>query len=168
MSCAQKPEMMLELLKYSDRVRLFFVGDRSGYYPLKNINDSRVEFIDYLPHDKFLNFMQKDMDIGFVSLSQNYFGACIPSKIYEYINLNLPMFGMLPKGDAQDIINKNGYGIAIDFDKPYLIDSALNKLIDRENIKKYRQNIAIDRSKWSFENRFKKVDKYIKYLMGGK
>ena len=63
-----------------------------------------------MPHNEFLKFMIENIDIGFVSLANDYLGACVPSKIYEYINLGLPIIGALPNGDGLDIINKNNYG----------------------------------------------------------
>jgi glycosyltransferase involved in cell wall biosynthesis len=165
MSAAQKPELMLEILKYNKNVKLFFIGDISGYEPLSNIYDNRVEFIDQLPHSEFLTFMNEKIDVGFVSLGEEYFGACVPSKIYEYINLELPIFGMLPKGDAQDMINTNGYGIAIDFDKTDTLKEVLGKLEDREILNNFRDNIIKDKSNWSFDEQFKKVDLYLKKLI---
>jgi glycosyltransferase involved in cell wall biosynthesis len=165
MSETQKPEILLELLKYYKNIKLFYIGNFGSYSPLKEVEDERVEMIDYMPHDKFLSFMRDFIDVGFVSLAEEYFGACIPSKIYEYINLELPILGALPSGDAMDIINKNCYGIAVNFnDRDALVD-AFKKMKKREVIKNYKANIHKQKDVWYFENQFKKVDRLLKSLI---
>ena len=161
MSSVQKPEKMLQLLEFSDKVKLYFIGNRTGYEPLQNIEDERVVMMDYMPHKELLTFMQKQIDVGFVSLHERYFGACVPSKMYEYINLGLPILGLLPPGDAQDIINQKGYGVAVDFDDTIAYREAFERMSDRDHLARYRENILKERSSWQLRERFRQIGTYI-------
>jgi glycosyltransferase involved in cell wall biosynthesis len=165
MSATQKPELLLELLKYFKNIKLFYIGNVSSYPPLKDVNIKDVKLIDYMPHDKFLTFMRDCVDVGFVSLAEDYFGACVPSKIYEYINLELPILGMLPNGDAMDIINKNGYGIAVNFNDRGAFIDAFKKMNNKKELERFKENIKKHKDNWYFGNQFKKVDKLLKSLV---
>jgi len=55
--------------------------------------------------------MNVSIDVGSVSLFNDYLGACVASKIYEYINLEIPIISALPLDDGKDIINAIGYCI---------------------------------------------------------
>lgn len=169
MSELQKPELLYEVYKelsgdVRSKIKIYYVGNRNNYRPLHNVNDENVEFIDFIPHADFLKFMRENIDIGFVSLTNDYLGACVPSKIYEYINLGLPMLGALPEGDGKDIINQNYYGIAEKYNDKNSLKIAMQKLINREKITSFRKNILKDREKWSMKNRIVEVDRILKKL----
>lgn len=117
-----------------------------------------------MEHDTFLQFMMQNIDIGFVSLTSEYLGACVPSKIYEYINLGLPMLGALPSGDAMDIINQNNYGLACQYNDIRMLINNLKKLKEKALILKYKENILRERSKWAMGERIKEVVKSLNDL----
>ncbi len=161
MSDAQSPEKLLSVLAYDANIKLYFIGNTKAYQPLKSVDDPRVILMDYMPHAKLLEFMQKEVDIGFVSLKDRYFGACVPSKIYEYINLCLPILGALPAGDARDIINQNGFGIAVDFEDTKALINAYEKMKDRQFLDKIKKNIKDKKDLWNFSNQFENVYKLL-------
>jgi glycosyltransferase involved in cell wall biosynthesis len=167
MSAAQKPEMLYEAYKKLniDDIELYFLGDISSYKALRNINDDNVHFINFLPHDKFLQFMCENIDVGFVSLVNDYYGACVPSKIYEYINLGLPILGALPEGDGKKIINDNKYGIAVGYGDVNALKEALIKVLDRGFIEEVRTKIMTDRDDWDMESKIKEVDALLKKVI---
>jgi len=156
----QKPEILYEIYKKSNlkNLEIFFIGNTKSYKPLENIVDDNVKFIDFLPHEEFLKFMIENIDIGFVSLTSDYLGACVPSKIYEYINLGLPMIGALPDGDGKDIINNNQYGIACNYNDSNSLIDALKKFQDKVFLEDVRNSILDNRDKWFMKNRIKEVD----------
>lgn len=167
MSSLQSPEILYEVYKKANdkNIEIYYVGDRSNYKPLLNISDENVKFIDSMAHDEFLKFMAENIDIGFVSLVNDYLGACVPSKIYEYINLNLPMIGALPNGDGRDIINDNNYGIACKYDDIDGLVNSIKEFTDYNYLNKIRQNIIKDRDYWSMSNRIAEVDSMLKKLV---
>jgi len=163
----QKPEILYNIFKNlnNSNIEIFFIGDSKSYKPLNNIADFNVNFIDFIPHSEFLKFMVEFIDVGFVSLTNDYLGACVPSKIYEYINLGLPMIGALPDGDGKDIINKNGYGLAYNYNDIDNLSKALENLTDKNYLEKIKLNILKDKKKWSMKNRIKEIDIYLKELI---
>ena len=94
----------------------------------------------------------------------DYFGACVPSKIYEYINLELPMIGVLPLGDGKDIINNRNYGVACDYDDIEGLYNAIKMFNNKEYIANIRKNILNDKEQWYMKNRILEVDKLLRKL----
>ncbi|WP_169777292.1 hypothetical protein [Campylobacter mucosalis] len=167
MSETQKPELLYGAYRMlnANNVELYFIGDKKGYKPLQNIVDKNVYFIDFLPHEEFLKFMCENIDVGFVSLANNYYGACVPSKIYEYINLGLPMLGALPEGDGQDIINRFGFGISCKYDDIYSLSENINTMINIDNIKQYKGNVILNKGLFSMSEKIKEVDILLKNIV---
>lgn len=167
MSSTQKPELLYEAYKRldSDDVELYFIGNRKNYKPLQNIEDKNVHFIDFLPHEEFLKFMCENIDVGFVSLVNDYYGACVPSKIYEYINLGLPMLGALPLGDGKEIINELGFGIACSYDDIDKLIENINKIRESKIVKRYEEKILNVKLEFSMREKIKEVDTILKRLM---
>ena len=83
---------------------IYYIGNSKNYEPL----NKNIHFVD--------EFMCENIDIGFLSLVKDYYGACVPSKLYEYLNLEVPIIAALPEGDALDIINTKSYGKACIYD----------------------------------------------------
>ena len=108
--------------------------------------------------------MCENIDIGFVSLTNKYYGACIPSKIYEYINLGLPMIGALPLGDGKDMINNMEYGIAVNFESIDKISQAIKKFEDKAYLDDKKNNIIKDKMKWNMKNTILEINKLLKKL----
>ncbi len=166
MGVTQSPELLYQSWKAldDDEIEIYFLGDVSNYTPLQSINEKGVHFIDFMPHDKFLEFMCEHIDIGFVSLVSDYFGACVPSKIYEYINLGLPMIGALPKGDGMDIINNRGYGLASNYNDVALLTKNIQKMKNKSYLEEIKKKILEERDEWSMQSRIVKVDKLLKEM----
>ena len=166
---AQKPEVLYrayERLKDKRGVQLYFIGNIAHNKTLQKIkaSDPSVTFIDQMLHGEFLEFMAGHIDVGFVSLADEYFGACVPSKIYEYINLGLPMIGALPDGDAKEIINAKGYGIARDYRDIDGLAHAMERFRDRAFLEAARQKVLADREGWGMNVRIKELDALLKGL----
>jgi hypothetical protein len=168
MGTLQKAEILYEVYKkMSDKksIEIYFIGDISSYTPLQDISDSNVKFINFMPHDEFLDFMSENIDIGFVSLTSDYLGACVPSKIYEYINLELPMIGALPEGDGMEIVNDNGYGVACKYNDLDGLLVAIDKFTDRNYLNSIKQNLINDKELWNMRSRIKEVDFLLRGLV---
>ena len=86
-------------------------------------------------------------------------------KIYEYINLNLPMIGALPNGDAQDIINNLKYGKAYNYSDIVGLAKSIQYYINKDNILVTKKNIKKDKNQWQMKSRIIEVDKLLKALL---
>jgi hypothetical protein len=103
--------------------------------------------------------------LGFVSLSDNYFGACIPSKIYEYINIGMPIIGFLPRGEARDIVNDNGYGYIALPDSPNDLKKKVSDFFtDQGALFEINQNILRDRTGWSMSSKIIELSDKLKTI----
>ncbi|MFX4237795.1 glycosyltransferase [Aliarcobacter butzleri] len=167
MSSTQKPELLYEAYKklYSNDVEIYFIGNRKNYKPLQNIEYNNIYFIDFLPHDEFLKFMCENIDVGFVSLVNDYYGACVPSKIYEYINLGLPMLGALPDGDGKEMINEFGFGLACKYDDVEKLSKNIATMMDLKIIEKYEKNVLDKKIEFSMSEKIKEVDMLMRSLV---
>jgi hypothetical protein len=162
----QSPQILAEAvsnMQDSFSGELYFIGNYKKYLPILDYVD-KYNFSSAMPHSEYVEFMLKNIDVGFVSLANDYFGACVPSKIYEYINLGLPIIGTLPKGDAMDIINENEYGIACKYDDLKGIQQAILKISDKNNYNNFRNNILNDRNKWAMKDRIHEVVEWLKNI----
>ncbi len=158
----QKVEILAECLSSSSSCNVKFIGNHRAYRPL-DIYRNKFEFIDTIPYRDYLQIGSNWADVGFVSLSKDYFGACIPSKIYEYINLGLPIIGCLPEGDALNIINDNKFGMAVKFNDLEGLSMVVNQLNKNPDIlNEFKRNILKERHKWKFDYRFLEIVNWIR------
>ena len=167
MSSSQKPEILHEAYSRLNKeaqtnIQIYYIGNTKGYEPLQNIKN--VIYIDYLEHNEFIKFMLENIDIGFVSLANDYLGSCVPSKIYEYINLGLPMIGALPDGDGKDIINNHQYGIAVDYKDIDSLLKALNEFLNNEFLDYIKNNILHDKKVWAMKSKILEVHRLLESL----
>lgn len=167
MGSTQRPELLYKaykLIKNNKNIELYFIGNKSSYKPLQNIEDTNVHFIDFLPHDEFLQFMCTNIDVGFVSLINDYYGACVPSKIYEYINLELPIIGALPDGDGKEMISKFGFGFASQYDDVEDLSQNIDLMRNKKELEKYRNNVLKMKVNFSMSETIKEVDMMLRSL----
>lgn len=157
-SALQKPSMLIEALgKFKKECECFFIGDTSKDEILKNTNYNWIHKLSAMSHDEYLNFFSNNIDIGFISLSNDYLGACVPSKLYEYINLEKPIFAIIPYGDAYDIINNKEYGVACYYKDENEIQVGLEKILDQEFYSECKSNIIRDKNEWNISIRLEKL-----------
>lgn len=106
-----------------------------------------------MEHNKFQRYMLKIVDINLVSLSKNHYGACVLSKIFEYLSLNMPILGFIPPSDAYDIVNNNDYGIAANWGDLSSSRTSIIVIIKMKNLQKFRSNISKDVASWSMKTK---------------
>ena len=87
---------------------------------------SNVTFQDALAHNK-MPAVLASADIALVPLKGRLVGA-VPSKIYEAMASGVPVL-LIAEGEAADIINGSGAGIAVAPGNPHLIAAALVSLL---------------------------------------
>lgn len=174
MTKAQKPEILIEAYnmlqdEYKKKIRLVFIGDYMNYTPFHNyLNNENIKFMPYMKHDELLRYMTNHIDVGFVSLTDDYYGACVPSKIYEYINLGLPMIGALPYGDGIDIINNNGYGKSVYYKEINKLSEIITLFTDKNFMENCKNSVINDKEMWSMKNQINKLNELLLDLKNAK
>lgn len=162
----QSPEILAEVISEFKNIYVYYVGNYKNYEPLKKYFDKEnITFLDSMSYIDFAKFMQLNADLGFVPLVGDYLKFCVPSKIYENINLGIPILGLLPYGDAMNIINENNYGKAFYYKDTEGFRKFLENLSNEpEILNSYKEKIYIDRDKWHIENLFVEVIDRLKSL----
>jgi hypothetical protein len=159
----QSPEILAQVAGDLDNVEIHYIGNHSKYRPLKNF-EGRCILVDTIDHMAFKRYLMDNIDVGFVSLSKDYLGACVPSKIFEYINLGLPILGALPNGDAKDLINNSSYGIACYYKDHASILGAVMRFREKGFYNEIREKVVADRNMWTMETQIKEIIVLLKQM----
>ena len=166
LSKTQKPEFILDVVRNQnfENLKIVFIGNVAEHsFDLADIQ-CEVKFIETMPHDIFQKYMLENIDIGIVSLASDYYGACVPSKLYEYISLGLPILGFLPLGDAADIVNHNGFGLATKWGDLKAARDALNTITQHANLDEFARNVSSHKEAWSMKCQVTELDGMLKGL----
>src|SRR5690606_15306023 len=141
-------------LKSRKDIRFYIVGDGLEKQILMNIVESeRMDNIQFIPAilDKMeLSKWYQKADLGVISLKKaELFDNVIPSKVFEYAGVNLPIL-YIGKGEGADLVNKFRLGRTVE---PKTDDIINEILYMYDNIKYYREMIVerqhfIDRFRW--------------------
>lgn len=124
-----------------------------GKYP-------NVTLIEQMPYEQCMNYMKREADAGIVCIVAQEFGIATPSKMFDLINLEMPILGIMPKGEGQDLIN-SGYGLAADYKEVEKNRNNLERLKDKEYYKRITDYIKSKKSEWAMETLFEEVYEFI-------
>lgn len=138
----QRVENIYNLAKhYSNNENIVFLiigkGVKKDY--LKELatesNLNNIHFIDFLPREEYLDFV-KSVDIGLISINENYKVPTCPSKAVSYMSLKIPIFAMInPNSDYGDIIQNSGAGYWVVGSKDDKTFKILDKLIEDKTLR---------------------------------
>lgn len=161
MSPTQGAERFVDLLSGLDNIEIIYIGNANQ--TIKNIaqTNKNVRIVAPMPHDEYMKFIKNEADIGLVALNGIEFGACVPSKIYELINLEIPVFAILPEGDAMDMINNKGYGYSCSGKNKSEVQSLFKKMIEPSSLANIKTNMRKDKSAWQMDKLFEDFYKII-------
>lgn len=168
MTPTQSPENLIEAYiglpkTQRNKIKLMFIGAHQQYKPFDDYRGyDGIEFIDFMPIDELNELVERQIDVGYVSLSHPYYGVCIPSKIYEYINSGLPILGALPNGDALNIVNENNFGLAGQFNDREKLRENLVKFTNDDFYRSVHTDILLNRNQWSLKVRIDELDEVLK------
>jgi glycosyltransferase involved in cell wall biosynthesis len=163
----QSPELLAKAVQGLENVTAHFVGRHAAYKPLDfaRANQANCRFFDQMSYPDFLRHLGEHADLGFLSLASLFLGVCVPSKLFEYINIGLPVLGALPQGDAHELINSLGYGISCAFDDTAGLRAVIQRIADdKQLLGSYRARILADRDEWYMPNRMAEVLQWLQNL----
>ncbi|MEN8124173.1 MAG: glycosyltransferase family 4 protein [Bacteroidota bacterium] len=107
---------------------------------------NHVNLIDYLPHNKVLQFQRKSQVLLLAVNKVPSAKGIVTGKIFEYLQANRPILAIAPQdGDLAEIIKKTNSGFVIEFgDEENLKEIILNlyKKYKERNLITETQNIA--------------------------
>lgn len=161
-SGVQAPESLANAVQSSPElsrhVSVVYVGNFRSYQPVLDLADkSWIELHPLMPRGELLEFFSESIDVAYASLAHNYFSACFPSKIYDYIGMNIPVIGMLPLGDANSVIENNGFGKVCDIGSSDQLSSIIKMCLDKHWLSSCADRIELEKERWSMEHTSKDV-----------
>jgi len=160
MSPTQGAERFIDLFGDRRDIELIFVGNCSDAVKEVARTNNNIKTVAALPHNKYIEYIKDTADVGLVALNGEEYGVCVPSKLFELINLEIPIFGILPDGDAKTMIN-NGYGYACEGNDKAEANRLLDKLLTDEEYDSIRDKMRADKNDWQMDKLFEKVYRII-------
>ncbi len=150
----QGAEFFTHLLKERKDIEIVYIGNASKKIK-KAAKMRNVAILEPMVHDAYLRYMTENADIGLVSLATEPYKACFPSKIFECINLEMPILAALPDGDAKRVINEKGYGRAVVYGDMVALQKALEDILT--HYEELVKNIKRDKPSWAMEKKLGEV-----------
>ena len=66
--------------------------------------------------------------------------SCVPSKLYPYLYSGSPVLALVPAGDASEILDRAGAGIAVTSDQPSQVAAEMQRFFDSPSSSSTRRN----------------------------
>jgi len=109
-----------------------------------------IEIINYLPHNKVVEFQKKSQILLLVVNNVPSAKGIITGKIFEYLMAKRPILAIAPSnGDLAEIIQQTNSGFVVDFDKRVLLKKTIldlyskfksnNLAVDSKNIEQFHR-----------------------------
>ena len=133
----------MKLAAFFPKVTFTFVGD---LFCNENNNPQNVVIKPKMPYKDYITYLSQNADIGFFSLRGNVSKLCVPSKLYEYINVGIPILAAID-GDARSIVNDNRFGVATDYDVDCL-KTGLEQLLLPGALESAKMSVSRQRDNW--------------------
>ncbi len=107
-------ELLAEHYKFNAHIVFIVIGKGVEKERLMRIakekNMHNIRFFDYMPQQDYLNFI-RSVDLGLVSINEQYAVPTCPSKAVSYMSMGIPIFAMInPGSDYGEIIENAGAG----------------------------------------------------------
>ena len=147
----QRPEILLRAYDrlgaskpgLADRLRVELYGPESPYYRrhVRPHLTAGATFGGFLPKRQ-IDAVQATADIGFLSLGDATYAYATPTKLFDYVALELPIVAALPDGAARDIIVERGLGLVVDIGDVDGLARCLERMMQDADLRcRCRQNL---------------------------
>lgn len=164
MGVSQKIEIILNLFKNISKHELWLFGD----YKNKHLYEKypNIKFHKWITQEEYNELFLSKINVGMACFCDPAFSVCIPSKIYDYINFQIPILGVLYPGSATEIITDNNFGQVI---SPNCSEENFENLIstfeNENNIIQYKDNLASNKKEWYSFEIWKQLSESINFIL---
>ena len=173
----QKPEIIIfayqKLVEKHPELRgkinITFYGPENYYfkYFVKKYFGDGITYGGFLPQSQIDAELQS-YDVGFFSLASEKYSYAIPRKLFDYINLELPILAAIPHGEAWNLVEENKIGRQVHFSQIDELADAIYELYKNRNyLSDVRKNIRLIKNKFSAEYQYGRLAERIKELSFG-
>lgn len=139
-------------------VELWLLGDLGQYKEMvishterHNIKDN-IRLFGYVDYSEIFSYLQ-NADVGLVFLDPNYIQHDIPTKLFEYMYVNLPV--VVTRTESTERIVDRSFGRLTEFndidDQARVIGDLLDNPEQRRSMGKYGQELVEKRYNWEHE-----------------
>jgi len=173
----QDPAILIRAIKLLEKrhpdtkglIQTDFFGPKNYYtrWFLKPYLDEQFRFHGYIPFNEVVKKIASS-DMAFSSLrgtrksrgtDKSY---CIPSKVYQYIATETPIFAVGPPGALSDLIRNEGIGLFAPFsDIGEQADMLYSVLTQRDMLMPMRENIRKLKPKMAMRTQVSGLDQYL-------
>lgn len=117
-----------------DRIRVVFLGNLipSDFEHFSHVKtDDFCDFRGMVPHEENLRLMNDADCLVVICSTGTVDRMLVPSKIYEYLNTNNMILGLLPPGEARDVLQKSGGAVLVSPDDLHAIKDGILQIYNR-------------------------------------
>lgn len=143
-SSIQRPEILLkaygQLVRVNaelpERVKVEIYGPESPYFSMhvKKYLGPGCSYGGFIPHSETIEKIAA-ADIGFLALGDATYAYATPTKLFEYIELGVPMVAVLPPGAARDLIESHQIGLVADLGDIQRLAECIGEMIASEELR---------------------------------
>lgn len=134
-------ELFMEKNYLREKIKVYFVGEiatderRRMDEVIKRYNfENNIEFKGYTPYDEVLKYQTSaDVLLLIVGIAENCDGI-IPTKLFEYFGAGKPILGIVPEGEAHELIVRSRAGMVAEPRDKEGIKSAILSLFEKYKI----------------------------------
>lgn len=174
----QKPEIIILafrklLLKYpalKGSITITFYAPNNYYFKhvFKKYLCDGIIYGGFLPQSKVDDTISS-FDIGFLSLAGEKYQYAIPRKLFDYINIEIPVIAAVPKGETWRIIEKNNIGRIVHFSNiEGLADILYDLYSNQVELDQFKTNIRLIKNQFSAEYQYDRFANKISEIMNEK
>ena len=125
----------------ANRLKVEIFGPDSRYFR-RSVRPHLVEGVDFggfLPKRE-IDEKQAAADIGFLSLGDATYAYATPTKLFDYIELGLPILAALPPGAARDIVEIHELGLVVDLGDVDGLAECLERMVEDVDLRRRCRN----------------------------
>lgn len=146
----QRIENIVFLSKHyhdNDNLRFLIIGKGVEKNRLMKIAEEQglnnIVFLDFMPQAEYLTFMSK-VDIGLISINENYKVPTCPSKSVAYMSFGIPIFAMInPNNDYKEFIENSKAGFAVIGNDRKMVIEQFDQLLGHAELRKAMSEAGI-------------------------